>query len=172
MRPKWSDRLSPSSHSGNRGDRELGEIMSNADTDQRCSPPPGDQPSPTIRPGKQLDPAVALDLISTSAKLLFENGQTTERMVAASEQLAEALGLRATVFPRWGELMLRIEDDAGSRYEIVGAEPAGMDMNKVTATMVAIGKVCDGRIDAAGMRLALEAIRRLPAVSIVRFVLF
>jgi len=146
--------------------------MNNADAEQRRSPRSGDRPLPTIRPGKRLDPAAALDLISISARLLFENGQTTERMVAASEQLAEALGARATLFPRWGELVLRIEDDAGSRYEIVAAEPAGMDMNKVTATMAAIDKVCDGRMDAAELRSALEAITRLPPVSIARFALF
>jgi uncharacterized membrane protein YjjP (DUF1212 family) len=145
--------------------------MSNADAEERRSPLQGDRPLPNI-PGKRLDPAGALDLMSTSAKLLFENGQTTERMVAASEQLAEALGVRATLFPRWGELVLRIEDDAGSRYEIVAAEPAGMDMNKVTATMAAIDKVCDGRMEAAAVRSALEAITRLPPVSIARFVLF
>jgi uncharacterized membrane protein YjjP (DUF1212 family) len=146
--------------------------MSNADAEQRRSPRPGERPLPTIRPGKRLDPAAALDLISTSARLLFGNGQTTERMVAASEQLAEALGFRASVFPRWGELMVRIEDDAGSRYEIVAAEPEGMDMSKVTATMAAIDKVCDGRMDAAAMQSALEAISRLPPVSIARFALF
>jgi uncharacterized membrane protein YjjP (DUF1212 family) len=116
--------------------------------------------------------AAALDLISTSARLLFENGQTTERTVAASEQLAEALGVRATLFPRWGELVLRLEDDVGSRYEIVAAKPAGMDMNKVTATMAAIDKVCAGRIDPAAMQSTLEAITRLPPVSIARFASF
>jgi uncharacterized membrane protein YjjP (DUF1212 family) len=116
--------------------------------------------------------AAALDLISTSARLLFENGQTTERTVAASEQLAEALGVRATLFPRWGELVLRLEDDVGSRYEIVAAKPAGMDMNKVTATMAAIDKVCAGRIDAAAMQSTLEGITRLPPVSIARFASF
>jgi uncharacterized membrane protein YjjP (DUF1212 family) len=69
-------------------------------------------------------------------------------------------------------VVLRIEDDAGSRYEIVAAEPAGMDMNKVTATMAAIDKVCDGRMDAAELRSALEAITRFPPVSIARFALF
>ncbi len=146
--------------------------MSNADAEQRRSPLPGDRPSPNIQRGKRLEPAAALDLISTSAKLLFENGQTTERMVAASEQLAQALGFRANVFPRWGELVLRIEHDCGSGYEIIAAEPAGMDMNKVTATMAAIDKVCDGRMDAASATSALEAITRLPAVSIARFALF
>jgi uncharacterized membrane protein YjjP (DUF1212 family) len=146
--------------------------MSNADAEQRRSPLPGDRPSPNIQRGKRLEPAAALDLISTSAKLLFENGQTTERMVAASEQLAQALGFRANVFPRWGELVLRIEHDCGSGYEIIAAEPTGMDMNKVTATMAAIDKVCDGRMDAASATSALEAITRLPAVSIARFALF
>src|SRR4029077_9058213 len=145
--------------------------MSNADAEQRRPPRPAERPLPAIRPGKRLDPAAALDLISTSARLLFGNGQTTERMVAVSEQLAEALGFRASVFPRWGELVVRIEDDAGARYEIVAAEPAGMDMSKVTATMAAIDKVCDGRMDAAAAQSALEAITRLPPVSIARFAL-
>jgi uncharacterized membrane protein YjjP (DUF1212 family) len=152
--------------------REVREIMSNAVPEQRGSPLSGDGPVSAIRPGKRLDPAAALDLISTGARLLFENGQTTERMVAASEQLAEALGARVVLFPRWGELVLRIEDDASSRYEIVSAQPAGMDMNKVTATMAAIDKVCDGRMDAAAAQSALEAITRLPPVSIARFALF
>jgi uncharacterized membrane protein YjjP (DUF1212 family) len=152
--------------------REVREIMSDADAEQRGSPLSEHRPVSAIRPGKRLDPAAALDLISSSVRLLFENGQTTERMVAASEQLAEALGARATLFPRWGELALRIDDDAGSRYEIVAAQPAGMDMNKVTATMAAIDKVCDGRMDAAAAQSALEAITRLPPVSIARFALF
>jgi hypothetical protein len=45
-----------------------------------------------------------IDLISLSAKLLFENGQSTERTVSAAEQLAGRTGNRAIVFPRWDEL--------------------------------------------------------------------
>jgi uncharacterized membrane protein YjjP (DUF1212 family) len=145
--------------------------MSNADAEQRRSPLPADRP-PAIAPGDRLDPAAALDLILTGARLLFVNGQTTERTVEASEQFAVALGFRATLFPRWGELMLRIQQDAGSCCEIVAAEPAGMDMNKVSATMTAIEKICEGRMDVAGVRSALESISRLPAVSIARFALF
>jgi len=146
--------------------------MSNADTEQCRSPRPGDRSAPIAQSGKRLDPAAALDLIAASARLLFVNGQTTERLVEASEQLAGALGFRATIFPRWGELVLRIEHEPGSRYEIVAAEPTGMDMNKVTATMAVIDKVCDGRMDAAVARSALETITRLPAVSLWRFALF
>ena len=66
---------------------------------------------------------------------------------------------------------MQIEDDAGSRHEIVAALPAGMDMSKVTATMAAIDKVCYGRMDAPAMRSTLESINRLPPVSIARFAL-
>jgi uncharacterized membrane protein YjjP (DUF1212 family) len=111
-----------------------------------------------------------LDLLSTGAKLLFENGQTTERMISALEQLANALGTRVVVFASWGELTLRI--DAPLRYEIVSAKPAGIDMNKVAATMDAIEKVCDGRMDAGALGSAMEAIRRLAGVSTARFALF
>jgi uncharacterized membrane protein YjjP (DUF1212 family) len=114
----------------------------------------------------------ALDLILTGARLLFMNGQTTERTVEASTQFAVALGFQATLFPRWGELILRIQQGAGSRSEIVAAEPVGMDMNKVSATMTAIEQICEGHMDAARMRSALESITRLPAVSIARFALF
>src|ERR1700730_8466888 len=109
--------------------------MSNADAELRRSPLPEERALPTIRPGKRLDPASVLELVSTSARLLFGNGQTTERVITASERFAEALGFRASLFPRWGELVVRIEDEAGSRYEIWAAEPAGMDMSKVSGTM-------------------------------------
>src|SRR5271165_6688776 len=124
-------------------------MMSNPDAEQSRSPLPEERPSPALQPGKPLNPALALNLISTSAGLLFRNGQSTERVIGASERLAAALAYRGSVFPRWGELVMRIEDDAGSRHEIVAALPAGMDMSKVTATMAAIDQVCDGRMDAA-----------------------
>jgi uncharacterized membrane protein YjjP (DUF1212 family) len=146
-------------------------MMSTPDAERRPSPLPEEPPSPTSCAREALDPASALNLISTSAGLLFRNGQSTERMIEASEQLAEAMAYRGSVFPRWGELVVRIQDDAGSRHEIVAALPAGMDMSKVTATMAAIDKVCDGRMDAAAMRSTLAAIDQLPPVSITRFAL-
>jgi uncharacterized membrane protein YjjP (DUF1212 family) len=145
--------------------------MSNAADEQRRSPLPGERSLPSVPAGKRLDLASALELLATSARLLFGNGQTTERMVASTERLAEAVGFRASLFPHWGELVVRIEDDAGSRYEILTAEPVGMDMNKVSRAMAPIDKVCDGRMDAAALCTALEGIARFPPVSIARFAL-
>jgi uncharacterized membrane protein YjjP (DUF1212 family) len=115
--------------------------------------------------------AEELALISFSARLLFENGQSTEKVISAVGELASAMEFRATVFPHWGDLHIRIDDGGGSRHEIVAAAPLGVDMHKVAATTGVIDDVCGGRIDAATARLALEAIVRFPPVSIARFAL-
>src|SRR5947207_73100 len=121
--------------------------MTNSSANQRHAPLSGGRPFSTAQPVGSVALAGDLDLILISARLLFANGQTTERTVVAVEQLAEALGLRVTVFPRWGELILCIHSDTGSRYEIIAAAPLGVDMSKVAATMSVIDKVCAGRMD-------------------------
>ncbi len=110
-------------------------------------------------------------LISLSARLLFENGQTTHQMVVALEQIGRTFGFRVTVFPRWGELAIRIDDDHGPHYEIIAAAPLGVDMRKVAATTAAIEQFCDGRISAEEAHSQLEAVTHFPPVSLARFVL-
>jgi uncharacterized membrane protein YjjP (DUF1212 family) len=97
----------------------------------------------------------AIALISASARLLFANGQTTDAMIAAVNRLADRLGVRAMVLPRWGELTVRIDASPGSLYEIVDVQPAGVDMNKVVAASGVIDEFCGGRIDADAARRAL-----------------
>src|SRR5262249_62047280 len=103
-----------------------------------------------------------LALLSASAGLLLGNGQTTEGTVAAVERLADRLGFRATVLPSWDELTIRVDDDTGSRFEIVAVDPVGVDMNKVAATIGVIDEFCEGRVDADAARAALEGVGRPP----------
>ena len=110
-------------------------------------------------------------LITFSARTLFENGQSTENIVSALDQLADALGFRATTFPRWGELTIRIDDCSGSRNEIIAAAPVGVDMRKVAETIRVIDRVRNGRLDAKAALSELEAIARFPHVPIARFAL-
>ena len=139
--------------------------MSSSCVEQRHAPSTGARSCSATQPGEHVASPGDSALISVSARLLFANGQTTARTVAAVEQLADGLGFRAAVFPRWGELTVRIDDDTGSRYEIIAVEPVGVDMSKVAATMSVIDEVCDGRLDAEAARSALEAIARFPPVS-------
>jgi hypothetical protein len=79
--------------------------------------------------------------LSVCARLLFENGETTRWMVRAIERLGVALGFRATIYPRWDELSIRIDDAAGARYDIIAASPLGVDMSKVAATITTIDEL-------------------------------
>ena len=113
-----------------------------------------------------------LALLSLSATLLFQNGQTTQSMTTAVTRLAATLGHRALLFPRWDGIGIHIDGPIGGPHEIVGATPVGVDMNKVVAAMKVIDDVCDGRIDVTAARSSLEAVARYPPVGVARFALF
>jgi uncharacterized membrane protein YjjP (DUF1212 family) len=56
------------------------------------------------------------NLVLTFARMLFINGQATDQTVATSERLARALGLRAKVLARWGELQLQSDSQEATRF--------------------------------------------------------
>lgn len=81
------------------------------------------------------------------ARVLYVNGQATEQTVSAAERLAHALGLRATILPRWGALELAADDDKQGRLTAqVAADPGGVEMDRVASVMRAIDAVESGRL--------------------------
>jgi uncharacterized membrane protein YjjP (DUF1212 family) len=138
--------------------------------DQNQAPAAGMQPR-----GAQLQAHVPstqqLALLSLGARLLFENGQSTERVVSAVGQLADALGFRAAAFLRWGELTICVDDGDFSRCVLLDCAPLGVDMRKVACTIDVIDKLCAGRLDAEASRSALDAVMRFAPVSLMRFAL-
>ena len=94
------------------------------------------------------------DLILSFAKVLFHNGQATDQTISATERLGRALGLRASIFPLWGELNLQTEDTDAKLSAQIAADPSGVDMNRVASTMRAVEDVEAGRLsaDAASTR--------------------
>jgi uncharacterized membrane protein YjjP (DUF1212 family) len=112
-----------------------------------------------------------LDLILQSGKLLFANGQTTEKIVFALKELAAAGGFQATIFANWGGLTVRLKNGANSYSETIAVEPAGVDMSKVSATMNVIQQVCAGKMDLSTARYALQEISKSGPVSLARFAL-
>jgi uncharacterized membrane protein YjjP (DUF1212 family) len=144
--------------------------MSNIGANHAHAESPGERSS-SPRAETHVVSAEELALASLAARLLFENGQSTEKVVSTLHQLADALGFGATVVPNWGDLTIRIDDGRGSRDEVIAAAPVGVDMSKVVATIGVIDGVCSGRLDAATARSALEAVSRFPPVSITRFAL-
>jgi uncharacterized membrane protein YjjP (DUF1212 family) len=150
--------------------READEPMNNTGAHHAYAPSAEARPF-SVRPKMHVASGKELALISLSAKLLFENGQSTENVVSALDQLAAIMGFRATVFPRWGELTILINDGSGSRHQILAAAPVRVDMHKIAETIGVIDDVCNGHLGAAAARAALDAVTRFPPVSITRFAL-
>src|SRR5712691_4144245 len=93
-----------------------------------------------------MTPDERCNLVLAFARTLFINGQATDQTVAAAERLARALGLRAKIMARWGELQLHSDGKDISRIFQVAADPAGVDMDRVTSAMRAIDDVETGRL--------------------------
>jgi uncharacterized membrane protein YjjP (DUF1212 family) len=100
------------------------------------------------------------NLVLAAARVLYVNGQATEETVAAAEQLGRALGLRAKVMPRWGELRLQSEDNR--LIAQVAADPTGVDMDRVASTVRAIEDVGAGRLTPEAATAAIAAIAQAP----------
>jgi len=80
--------------------------------------------------------------------------------VGATELLGRALGQRAEVMPRWGELRLQLKDNG---VDLVSpADPTGVDMQRVAATMTAIEDVRAGRLAPDSAAAAISAIAESP----------
>src|SRR5260221_3051903 len=95
------------------------------------------------------------------ARVLFVNGQSTERIVAAVEKLAKTLGFRVEVMLRWGELQIEVLDQCG-RHCLQVANPTGVDMQRVSAAMSTIANVDEGRLAPDSALPAINAIAKAP----------
>lgn len=125
--------------------------------------------APVHEPGRSFSPAAVLDVILLSGKVLFANGQTTEKIVFALKELAAAGGFQATIFANWGELTVHLKNGGDSYSETIAVEPAGVDMSKVSATMKVIHGVHAAKMDLSTARRALQEISESGPVSLVRF---
>jgi uncharacterized membrane protein YjjP (DUF1212 family) len=102
------------------------------------------------------------NLIVTVAKMLFANGQATEQIISAAERLGRALGVRARIIPRWGELEIQVEDQDAQLSFQIAADPTGVDMNRVASTMRAVEDVEAGRLASDEASKEIAAIAKAP----------
>ena len=116
----------------------------------------------TLEPGAGMTFEARSDLVLAAARALYVNGQSTEHTVAAAERLAEGLGLRATIFARWGELALQADRGAATHVRAIAADPTGVDMARVASATRAIDRAAAGQIAAVAARAAIEAISKEP----------
>jgi uncharacterized membrane protein YjjP (DUF1212 family) len=109
------------------------------------------------------------DLVLAFARVLYVNGQATEQVVRAAETLGRSLGMHAKIIPRWAELQLQADDKAGSLLASVPADPTGVNMDRVAATMRTIEDLCSNRLAPDGAMMAIRKISRTPPTSTALF---
>jgi uncharacterized membrane protein YjjP (DUF1212 family) len=115
--------------------------------------------------------AEVMELILQATALIFANGETTERTVAAAKEIGDAFGYRASSIPRWDQLALRIDGPDGVHHDVLAVEPAGIDMNKVLQGEEAIHALREHTAPVETSRSRLARIAALPPVAPGRFVL-
>src|SRR6266852_3661999 len=102
------------------------------------------------------------DLVLTFAQVLHVNGQSTDDTVSGDERLSNKVGLRATIMPRWGELLLQATDGTARLVSLGTASPTGVDMERVASTMRAIDEVGAGRLAPPAVLETITAIAHAP----------
>ena len=98
------------------------------------------------------------NLILAFARVLYINGESTDKTLGVAHRLGECLGLRTTIFLYWGRLEVQSEDTDGRFISAIDAAPSGVDMDRVALTLRTIEELCDGRLAPAN---AMEAVSRI-----------
>ena len=106
-------------------------------------------------------------LVVTAAKVLYGNGQMTDKVIDVAQRLVTVLGLDAKLVPRWTGLSLV---GASSPPNTLGAQvlgwikvcPTAVNMDRVAAAMRVVADVEAGRLGPAQAVAALDAISIRP----------
>ena len=99
---------------------------------------------------------------SSPRPVLYVNGQSTDQALTSAERLGHALGLRAKLIPRWGELFLQAQDGDVRLVSGIEADPTGVVMSRVASTMRAIEDLGAGRLAPAAAKETVRAISEAP----------
>jgi uncharacterized membrane protein YjjP (DUF1212 family) len=102
------------------------------------------------------------NLVLAFTRVLFVNGQSTDRTLAAAERLGKILGMRAQINPRWGELQLEADDGSARVLSVLAADPTGVEMDRVTSATRAIEQLATGRLAPAAAMDAINSIAQAP----------
>ena len=102
------------------------------------------------------------NLVLTSARVLYVNGQATDQTAAAAKRFGQISGLRVKISARWGALQLESDDGGAGLLRQVAADPTGVHMGRVASTMQVIADAEAGRLTLNAASMAIDAISRAP----------
>jgi uncharacterized membrane protein YjjP (DUF1212 family) len=102
------------------------------------------------------------NLILAFVRVLYINGESTQKTLDVAERISNSLGLRTTIFFHWGELEVQIESTNGKFVSVIEAAPSGVDMDRVASTLRTAEDLCNGRLVLADAMEALNRIEKAP----------
>ena len=106
-------------------------------------------------------------LLLSAVRSLHENGQETGETLEAISHLSGALGIKALLFPTWGELFMQTGSPHGTVLRAIATTPSNVCMSRVTATLRTIEAICFLRVVGADAKEALVAPSRRPPSSCI-----
>jgi uncharacterized membrane protein YjjP (DUF1212 family) len=102
------------------------------------------------------------NLILAFVRVLYINGESTQKTLDVAERISNSLGLHTTIFFHWGELEVQIESTNGKFVSVIEAAPSGVDMDRVASTLRTAEDLCNGRLVLADAMEALNRIEKAP----------
>ena len=112
----------------------------------------------------------ASNLILEFARVLYVNGESTQKTVTAAKRVGDFLGLTVALLPRWGELELQAKDTDGKSISVIEAAPSGVDMDRVASTMRAVEDIGEGRLVLTAAMEKIRLISKQPPAATWLFV--
>ncbi len=109
------------------------------------------------------------NLVLALAQVLFVNGQSTEQTLAAAERLGDILGVRAKILPRWGALLLQIQQGDARVISAVAADPTNVAMGRVASAMRVIEDLSAGKITRESAGETIRTISQAPPAPTWQF---
>jgi uncharacterized membrane protein YjjP (DUF1212 family) len=101
-------------------------------------------------------------LLLAFAKVLFVNGQSTDRTLIAAERLGRTLGVEVEVMPRWGDLQIIAKEGETRVLVSASARPVNVHMHRVAAAGRMIEDVVAGRLAPASALNQIAAVSEIP----------
>ena len=114
-----------------------------------------------------------IDLIRSTAELLFTNGQSTKKLVHDLKMLASKLEYECAIIPQWGGLIIELNGSHGVKSNqtlILNVHPFGVQMNKVKLATCVIHQFVSGALNVEQALNAIKEVNQSAPCSFLRFI--
>ena len=114
-----------------------------------------------------------IDLIRSTAELLFTNGQSTKKLVHDLKMLAFKLGYECEIIPHWSGLTIELDGIDGAKPNqtlILNIHPFGVQMNKVKLATLVVHQFVAGSLNIEQALNALHDVNQSHPCSLPRFI--